>query len=160
MAQKTYYEILGVAKDADERTIKKAYHKLAKQYHPDRNPDNKEAEEIFKSVNKAYEVLSDPDERAHYDYTLEHGGPAKKGQAGAGQRQGTGQQGGRQSSGRRTPGGAAEFNFADMNANFANFFGFDKNGNVTDESKLNKNVKKNPIDTSSMFEHFMGFKAK
>ena len=56
MAQKTYYEILGVAKDADERTIKKAYHKLAKQYHPDRNPDNKEAEEIFKSVNKAYEV--------------------------------------------------------------------------------------------------------
>ena len=47
-----------------------------------------------------------------------------------------------------------------MNANFANFFGFDKNGNVTDESKLNKNVKKNPIDTSSMFEHFMGFKAK
>ena len=150
MAQKTYYEILGVAKDADERTIKKAYHKLAKQYHPDRNPDNKEAEEIFKSVNKAYEVLSDADERAHYDYTLEHGGAQQK-KAGAGQQSG---------GGRRTPGGAAEFNFADMNANFANFFGFDKNGNVTDESKLNKNVKKNPIDTSSMFEHFMGFKAK
>ena len=87
MAQKTYYEILGVAKDADERTIKKAYHKLAKQYHPDRNPDNKEAEEIFKSVNKAYEVLSDADERAHYDYTLEHGGAQQK-KAGAGQQSG------------------------------------------------------------------------
>lgn len=159
MAQKTYYEILGVPKDADERTIKKAYHKLAKQYHPDRNPDNKEAEEIFKSVNKAYEVLSDADERAHYDYTLEHGGAQQK-KAGAGQQSGGRRQGTQSGGGRRTPGGAAEFNFADMNANFANFFGFDKNGNVTDESKLNKNVKKNPIDTSSMFEHFMGFKAK
>ena len=64
---KDYYEVLGVAKDADESTIKKAYRKLAMKYHPDRNPDNKEAEEKFKEIGEAYEVLSDADKRAAYD---------------------------------------------------------------------------------------------
>ena len=64
---KDYYEVLGVAKDADETTIKKAYRKLAMKYHPDRNPDNKEAEEKFKEIGEAYEVLSDADKRAAYD---------------------------------------------------------------------------------------------
>ncbi len=62
-----YYEVLGVARDADDSTIKKAYRKLAMKYHPDRNPDNKEAEEKFKEVGEAYEVLSDADKRAAYD---------------------------------------------------------------------------------------------
>ncbi len=62
-----YYEILGVARDADDSTIKKAYRKLAMKYHPDRNPDNKEAEEKFKEIGEAYEVLSDADKRAAYD---------------------------------------------------------------------------------------------
>ena len=62
-----YYEVLGVAKDADDTTIKKAYRKLAMKYHPDRNPDNKEAEEKFKEVGEAYEVLSNADKRAAYD---------------------------------------------------------------------------------------------
>ena len=51
-----YYEVLGVDRNADEQAIKKAYRKLAMKYHPDRNPDNKEAEEKFKEVNEAYEV--------------------------------------------------------------------------------------------------------
>ena len=59
--------MLGVAKDADESTIKKAYRKLAMKYHPDRNPDDKEAEEKFKEIGEAYEVLSDADKRAAYD---------------------------------------------------------------------------------------------
>ena len=64
---KDYYEVLGVARDADDTTIKKAYRKLAMKYHPDRNPDNKEAEEKFKEIGEAYEVLSDADKRAAYD---------------------------------------------------------------------------------------------
>ncbi|MFN8790362.1 MAG: molecular chaperone DnaJ [Bdellovibrionales bacterium] len=62
-----YYEILGVARDADAETIKKAYRKLAMQFHPDRNPGNAEAEEKFKEAAGAYEVLSDAQKRAQYD---------------------------------------------------------------------------------------------
>lgn len=62
-----YYKILGVNKDADENEIKKAYRKLAIKYHPDKNLGNKEAEEKFKEINEAYEVLSDKDKRSKYD---------------------------------------------------------------------------------------------
>ncbi len=62
-----YYEVLGVTKTASGEEIKKAYRKLAMQYHPDRNPDNKEAEAKFKDINEAYEVLKDEQKRAAYD---------------------------------------------------------------------------------------------
>jgi molecular chaperone DnaJ len=65
--KRDYYEILAVAKTASQDEIKKAYRKVAMQYHPDRNPNNKEAEEKFKEAAEAYEVLSDPDKRAQYD---------------------------------------------------------------------------------------------
>ncbi len=67
MEYKDYYAILGVDKNASEEDIKKAYRKLAMQYHPDRNPDDKTAEEKFKEINEAYQVLSDPEKRARYD---------------------------------------------------------------------------------------------
>ncbi len=68
MAEKRdYYEVLGVDKNADETTIKNAYRKLAKKYHPDMNPGDKQAEEMFKEVNEAYGVLSDPEKKAKYD---------------------------------------------------------------------------------------------
>ncbi|GAB3483918.1 molecular chaperone DnaJ [Azotobacter salinestris] len=67
MAKRDYYEVLGVERGADEAELKKAYRRLAMKYHPDRNPDNKSAEEKFKEVNEAYEVLSDSGKRMAYD---------------------------------------------------------------------------------------------
>jgi curved DNA-binding protein len=67
MDYKDYYQILGVSRNANADEIRKAYRKLAMQYHPDRNPDDKQAEERFKEINEAYQVLNDPQKRAHYD---------------------------------------------------------------------------------------------
>ncbi len=82
MEFKDYYKILGISKKASQDEIKKAYRKLAQKYHPDRNPNDKKAEEKFKDVSEAYEVLSDPEKRKKYD---ELGSDWKKyEQAGAG----------------------------------------------------------------------------
>ncbi|MFQ5470830.1 MAG: molecular chaperone DnaJ [Gammaproteobacteria bacterium] len=67
MSNRDYYEVLGVAKNASEAELKKAYRRLAMKYHPDRNPDSKEAEENFKEAKEAYEVLADSQKRAAYD---------------------------------------------------------------------------------------------
>ncbi len=67
MAKRDYYEVLGVNRDADAEVIKKAYRKLAMKHHPDRNPDDKSAEEKFKEAKEAYEILTDEQKRAAYD---------------------------------------------------------------------------------------------
>ena len=67
MAKRDFYEVLGVGKSADEKELKSAYRKLAKQFHPDANPGDKTAEAKFKEISEAYEVLKDPQKKAAYD---------------------------------------------------------------------------------------------
>lgn len=80
-SKRDYYEVLGVDKNADDDTLKKAYRQLAKKYHPDMNPGDKEAEAKFKEASEAYAVLSDPDKRRQYD---QFGHAAFEGSAGGG----------------------------------------------------------------------------
>ena len=80
-SKRDYYEVLGVSKDADEATLKKAYRQAAKKYHPDMNPGDAEAEKKFKEASEAYAVLSDPEKRRQYD---QFGHAAFDGSAGAG----------------------------------------------------------------------------
>ncbi|MFH1126840.1 MAG: molecular chaperone DnaJ [archaeon] len=79
MPKKDYYDLLGVSKNASPDEIKRAYRKLARKYHPDVNPDNKEAENKFKEINEAFEVLSNPQKRTQYDQfghaAFQQGGP-------------------------------------------------------------------------------------
>ena len=106
MAEKRdYYEVLGVSKNASEDEIKRAYKKLARKYHPDMNPGDKEAEEKFKEVNEANEVLSNPEKKAKYD---------QFGFAGVDPNYGAGQGG---------YGGAGSFDFGDLGDIFGSFFG-------------------------------------
>lgn len=85
MSKRDFYEILGVGRDASDEEIKKAYRKLAMKYHPDRNPDNKEAEDQFKEVKEAYEILSDAQKRAAYNQYGHAGVDPQAGMGGGGQ---------------------------------------------------------------------------
>jgi len=80
--QKDFYKVLGVSKDADEATIKKAYRKLARTWHPDQNKGNPEAEERFKEIGEAYTVLSNPEQRQQYDAIRAMGAGGFRGGAG------------------------------------------------------------------------------
>ena len=106
--KRDYYEVLGVSRSASEDEIKKAYRKLAKQYHPDLNPGNAEAEQKFKEVNEAYEVLSDSNKKARYD---------QFGFAGVDPNYGAGTSGG------SGFGGFTDFDFGDLGDIFGSFFG-------------------------------------
>src|SRR3954447_4855155 len=87
MARRDYYDVLGVPRSASEKDIRQAYRKLARQYHPDLNPNDKQAEAKFKEIGQAYEVLSDAEKRKSYDrwgHDFEKIEQARKAGAGAG----------------------------------------------------------------------------
>jgi molecular chaperone DnaJ len=110
-----YYEVLQITKTADGETIKKSFRKLAMEYHPDRNPGNNEAEEKFKLINEAYQVLSDEQKRAVYDRY------GKKGLEGGG-------------------GGAGGFDFGDLGSIFDNFFGGNGGTKKKNDDRYNLDV--------------------
>ncbi len=113
-AKRDYYEALGLQKGASDDEIKKAYRKMAKQYHPDLHPGDAEAEKMFKEVNEAYEVLSDPDKKARYD---------QYGHAGVDPNMGAGGFGG-------GFGGGFSADFGDLGDIFSSFFGGGSSSNA------------------------------
>lgn len=142
-----FYKILGIKEDATDDEIKKAYRKIAKKYHPDSNPGDKEAEKKFKEAAEAYAVLGDIEKRKAYDeerLQAQKAGPEQKRPAG------------NKKTSQTTPG----FDFSSMSSNFEQFFGFQPGTSQVDEDKLNSNkkTKANPIDMTEMFERYMGIK--
>ncbi|OUP07864.1 J domain-containing protein [Anaeromassilibacillus sp. An200] len=139
-----YYRKLGVQPNVSQDDLKKAYRALAKECHPDLHPGDHAAETRFKEINEAYEILSDPEKRKKYDdqqQAAQQREPfRKKTQAAI-----------------HTPTNG-QVDFSQMQSGFAQFFGFDpKTGQVINEEKVS-GKRTNPLDTTDLFERFMGFK--
>ncbi|MGD8399536.1 MAG: DnaJ domain-containing protein [Bacillota bacterium] len=139
---KTYYEILGVGREATKDELKKAFRKLARRYHPDVNPGNKEAEAQFKMINEAYNTLSDALAKAVYDAGL-------KGGHRSGDRGGPGKV--------KPQADYQPFNFENLDRGFESFFGFDPQ---TKAPGHKKEPRRNPIDTTAVFEKYFQTKKK
>ncbi|MDR0248331.1 MAG: molecular chaperone DnaJ [Oscillospiraceae bacterium] len=120
-AKRDYYEVLGVGKGAGEEDIKKAYRKVAKECHPDLNPNNPAAEKRFKEVNEAYEVLSDPDKKARYDQFGHAGVDPAYGGAGGG--------------------GGFGFDVGDLTGIFESFFSGGFGSSTKSSSRKGENIK-------------------
>lgn len=139
-----YYQILGLQRDVSQEEIKKAYRRIAKQYHPDSNPGNREAEKKFKEASEAYEVLGNEEKRKNYDHklTTEWNKPKPTKTA---ENKTTVKQ---------------PFPFFSTEESFEHFFCFCPLDNKTDSGKNRKtsNTKTNPLDTTEMFERYMGIR--
>lgn len=140
-----YYEILGIKRDASQEEIKKAFRKLAKQYHPDVNGKNCEADEKFRKINEAYNVLNKESSREEYDLKLDN---AQKGPNGFKYNS--------QKKESSKTNNYQNININDIEKSFENFFGF----NPKSKEKVNKETKKNPIDTTDIFEKYFRVKKK
>lgn len=155
----TYYEILGVDRNATAQEIKKAYKQLARKWHPDLNRDNlKAAEAKMKEINVAYTTLSNDVARSDYNKKLDaesaQSAKTKKSSAPPPPK-----------SQKKSAPTSATVDFNGINSSFEQFFGFNpKTREVTNEDKLNTfaagKKKSNPLDTTDFFEKFMGFKIK
>ncbi len=146
MGKQNWYEVLGVSKQATEKEIKAAFRRISKENHPDEHPGDAICEERFKAASVAYSILSDKEKRAEYD----------RSQKGMGEAKGMPSQKRQENPEPKM----SEFDFHNMNQSFANFFGFRPDTKeVVDESKMKPNHQ-NPLDSSDLFEKFMGIKRK
>lgn len=140
-----WYQVLGVSREASDDEIKASYRKLAKQYHPDAHPGDRECEKYFKEISQAYSILSDPQKRKEYDGKF-HPFSQKKAGGSAGK-----------AGNANTPRGQS-VDVQNIHKNFESFFGFNpKTKDIVNEDKL-KGKTGNPLDASDIFEKFMGIK--
>ncbi len=137
-----HYSVLGVSKISSMDEIKKAYRKLAMRYHPDKNPDDKNAKDMFFKIQKAYELLSDERNRKKYDEELKEGGRKTTSRAEKVKRKSS------------TP--SREFDMNDFSKNFGNFFGFDPDSGEKINSTKKGNARK--INSNDIFENFFKIK--
>ncbi|MDE7200095.1 MAG: DnaJ domain-containing protein [Lachnospiraceae bacterium] len=147
-----YYKILGVPRDADEEQIKRAYRKKAKQYHPDLNPGNAEAEAKFKEIVEAYEVLGNAEKREAYDLKQEKAA-------------GFGQKTGQNRTENKNRASARQVNFGEFTKDMEKYFGFSFTSGASQQGQGASQGgqkagggKKNPLDVTEMFEAFMKMK--
>ena len=141
-----FYQILGVAESATEDELKQAYRKLAKKFHPDSHPGDKECEKRFQEISEAYSILSDSEKRKQYDSHRQEEPHEKAAYTNTGRKQAT-------ESTQHT-----KVDFENVYKSFEQFFGFHPDSkDITNEKKLNPNAG-NPLDTTDMFERFMGIK--
>ena len=144
--RKDYYKILGVPRDADEAIIKKAFRKLAKQYHPDTNGGNLEAEEKFREINEAYSVLSDEGKRKEYDENKQGKQAASTSNGARGTKTTT-----------QTANPFAGFTAQNFKMDFGDMI-FDEINNKKKESTKTSEINLN--DVSNQFASFFGFHPK
>lgn len=139
-----WYRVLQISRQASEGEIKSAYRKLAKKYHPDAHPGDQECESRFKEITEAYTILSDPKKRRRYDEEL--GGHQKRDSHDTAKEK------------PKTASETGKVNFQDISGSFESFFGFNpKTKEVVNEGKLKPDMKAgNPLDTTKLFEAFMG----
>lgn len=151
-----WYSVLQVPRQAANDAIKSAYRKLAKKYHPDAHPGDKECEARFKEITEAYTILSDPEKRRKYDEELE------KAQAGGKKKEGTAGRQNNANAGAYAGMGQGKVDFQDISRSFERFFGFNaQTKEIINEEKLRPNANAgNPLDTTNLFEAFMGIKKK
>ena len=147
-----YYKILGVPRDADEEQIKRAYRKKAKQYHPDLNPGNAEAEAKFKEIVEAYEVFGNAEKRESYDLKQEKAA-------------GFGQKTGQNRTENKNRASARQVNFGEFTKDMEKYFGFSFTSGASQQGQGASQGgqkagggKKNPLDVTDMFEAFMKMK--
>lgn len=135
-----YYKVLGVPEQAGEEEIKQAYRKLAKKYHPDLNPNHPGAEEKFKNIVEAYEILGDAGKRKKYDLARKKPGVGGNGESTVSAK-------------------TSDRNMADFTKDMEKYFGFSFAGEQTGSRKQDmEGKKKNPLDVTEMFEAFMKVK--
>ena len=135
-----WYQVLQISRQAKEEEIKAAYRRLAKEYHPDSHPGDRECERKFREISEAYSILSHEEKRRKYDEELK------------------GIKAGKKAAGQDAEAKSKDIEVQNIHKKFEEFFGFNtKTKEIVHEDKLQQK-ERNPLDAASLFEQFMGIK--